>query len=193
MEPRATAVAEAIEDDVRLARVYLAFRTPPFGAEAWYAGALVAALLAHGKSSPLYRDLVWERQLAQDVGAYLYPTVECGVFVLWATAKPETDPARLAAELYAHLDRLARSAPEPEVERAKKRTLAAIWDEFQSLEERADRLSMHATLFDRPDGAWEEPARYAARTGAELAEYAGRFLGVERAVELTVVPRRSAV
>jgi zinc protease len=181
-------VRETVEDRVQLARVYLAFRTPPFGEDAWYAGALAAALLGHGKSSPLYRSLVWERQLAQDVGAYLYPTAECGVFVLWATARPETDPQRLVAELRGHLDRLAREVPEPELARARNRTLASIWDDYQALEERADRLSMHATLFDRPEGAWEEPARCAARTAEEIAAYARDFLAAERAVELTVLP-----
>ncbi len=188
--PLERAVIESTDDDVRLARVYLAFRTPPFGGDAWYAGALAAALLAQGKSSPLYRDLVWERQLAQDAAAYLYPTAECGIFVLSATAKPGTEPARLAAELRAHLDRMAVSVPSVELERARNRTLASIWDDFQTLDERADRLSMHTTLFDRPSAAWEEPSRYAARTGAELSEFAARFLGADQAVELTVNPRQ---
>jgi zinc protease len=190
IEPLERAVRETVEDQVRLARVYVAFRTPPFGADDWYAGALAAALLGHGKSSPLYRSLVWERQLAQDVGAYLYPTAECGVFVLWATAKPETDPDRLAAELRAHLDRLAHEVPARELERARNRTLASLWDDYQALEERADRLSMHATLFDRPEGAWEEPTRCAARSADEIAAFAGRYLAAERAVELTVRPRQ---
>jgi hypothetical protein len=48
---------------------------------------------------------------------------------------------------------------------------------------------MAATLFDRPEAAWEEPARYTARRAEELAAFASDFLGAERAVELTVVPR----
>ena len=190
--PLERAVTESMDDDVRLARVYLTFRTPPFGDDEWYAGALATALLAHGKSSPLYRDLVWERQLAQDVGAYLYPTVESGIFVLWATAKPSTEPARLLDELRGHLDGLARAAAAEELDRAKNRTLASIWDDFQALDDRADRLSMHATFFDRPEGAWEEPARCAARTAEEICGFAASYLGAERAVELTVTPRRTA-
>ena len=187
--PLERTVTESMDDDVRLARVYLAFRTPPFGADEWYAGALATALLAHGKSSPLYRDLVWERQLAQDAGAYLYPTVESGIFVLWATAKPSVEPARLLAELRGHLDVLARAASAEELDRARNRTLASIWDDFQALDDRADRLSMHATFFDRPEGAWEEPARCAARTSEEISGFAARHLTAERAVELTVTPR----
>jgi hypothetical protein len=48
---------------------------------------------------------------------------------------------------------------------------------------------MHATLFDRPEGAWEEPARCAAPSGEEISAFAARFLAAEHAVELTVTPR----
>ena len=57
-------------DDVQLPRVYMAFRVAPFGSDEWYAAALLSTLLGDGKSSPLYRDLVWERQIAQEAGCY---------------------------------------------------------------------------------------------------------------------------
>jgi predicted Zn-dependent peptidase len=190
--PRAEPVAETVPDEVRLPRVYLAFRCPPFGEDDWYAGSLLAAVLADGKSSPLYRDLVWARQLAQDTGAYLYPTVESAPFVVWATARPGVEPTTLAAALREHLDRVAAEVRVEDHERARNRTLASIWAELETLDARADRLSMAATFFDRPEAAWEEPGRYLARTPAELAAFASRFLGARQAVELTVVPKRDA-
>ncbi len=186
-------IAETTTDNVQLARVYQAYRTPPFGADAWYAGELASALLSDGKSSPLYRDLVWREQIAQDVGCYLYPTEELGTMVIWATAKPGVEPSRLSAALRERLDRLRAAPPLAEdLERARNRTLASLWSELETLDDRADRLSLHATFFDRPELAWEESARYEQATGEELRDFADRFLGPERAVELTVLPRDGA-
>ena len=192
LEPLSSPIAETVADDVSLPRVYLAFRCPPAGSDAWYAGSLLAALLSDGKSSPLYRDLVWDRQIAQDAGAYLYPTVEFAPFVVWATARPGVEPATLAASLRGHLDAVAAAPPPEAFERASNRTLTALWSDLETLDERADRLSMHATFFDRPEGAWEEAGRYAALSAGELAEFAGSYLGAERGVELTVLPRSEA-
>jgi len=189
LSPLEQPVSETVADEVRLPRVYLAFRAPPFGGDSWHAGALLTALLGDGRSSPLYRDLVWERQLAQETGAYLYPTEELGIFVAYATARPGVEPARLVAELRSHLDSAATPAGEAEIERARNRTLRAVWEGLETLDERADRLSMYATYFDRPERAWEEAACYSALTADDLAEFARRFLGTGQQVELTVVPR----
>jgi predicted Zn-dependent peptidase len=191
--PRTSPIAETMTDNVQLARVYQAYRTPRFGTDDWYAGALLAALLADGKSSPLYRDLVWERQVAQDIGAYLYPTEELGILVLWATAKPGSSPGDLSAALRSHLDRLRGEPPAPaDFERARNRTLAGLWSELETLDDRADRLSMHATLFDRPELAWEEAARYERCSGEAIQRFATANLGAEHTVELTVLPRQAS-
>ena len=193
LAPREGAIAETVTDNVQLARIYQAYRTPPFGSDEWYTGSLLTALLADGKSSPLYRDLVWERQIAQDVGAFLYPTEELGVFVTWATAKPGTPAEELSVAVRAHLDRL-RDAPATaaDLERARNRTLAGVWSELETLDDRADRLSMHTTLFDRPELAWAEAERYERSTDGSIQRFATSFLAADQAVELTVLPRSEA-
>ena len=183
-------VRETVEDDVQLPRIYFAFRTAPFGTDEWFTAALLSSLLGDGKSSPLYRDLVWERQLAQEVAAFVYPTEEVGFFLVVATARPGVTAAALATAVREHLDRAGAERPTAEHhERALNRTLAALWGELETVERRADQLSMYTTLFDRPEDAWSEPDRYAAVTPADLSAFAAARLGADRAVELTVLPR----
>ena len=189
LPPLETGTVETVEDAVQLPRVYLAYRIPPFGEPEWFAASLLANLLADGKSSPLYRDLVWERQLAQEAACYVYPTAEAGFFVALATARPGIEPAALAEALRGHLERAARPASAEEHARALNRTLVELWEGLETLDRRADQLSMYATLFDRPELAWDEPARYAAVGVEEMAAFAEARLAPARAVELTVVPR----
>ena len=185
-------VVETVTDHVQLPRIYLAFRTEPFGRREWFAASLLSTLLASGKSSPLYHDLVYDRQLAQDVAAYVYPTEEIGVFLLVATAKPGVEPAQLAAELRGHLDRATAEPSAADLERARNATLAGIFGQLETLDHRADQLSMYATYFGTPDLAWQEADRYLELAPEELAAFAASRLGPDQAVELTVVPDRSA-
>ncbi|MGH9362327.1 MAG: M16 family metallopeptidase, partial [Thermoanaerobaculia bacterium] len=132
LPPLAGERREELPDDVRLARVYFGFRAPRYGDPRWYAGDLLAGVLAAGKSSVLYRDLVYERQLAQEVGVHLDPTELAGTFYVVATARPGVEPETLIEAVSQHLDRAAAAPPEPaDFERARNKALADIWGVLQ--------------------------------------------------------------
>src|SRR5258708_4565509 len=93
---------DVLEDDVRLARLYIACRTPAFGRPLWYAADLLAPVPAGGQSSRLYRDLVYERQIAQDVSAYVNPFEAVGGFMVGAPGAPGAAPAAAERGSAAH-------------------------------------------------------------------------------------------
>ncbi len=183
---------ETMADEVQLARVYFAYATPPLGTQEWYAGDLLATALSDGKSSPLYRDLVYEQQIAQDVSAYNIPMELGSTFLLAATAKPEVEIGQVERALEDQLARAREEGPsEDDVERARQRQLTAIFDRLQSVDERADLLSMYTTYFDDPQRIFQEFHRYLAIEASELKDFSARFLTSSRRVVLQVVPKGS--
>ncbi len=187
----AAEVREALADDVRLSRVYLGFRCPPYGSRDWYAADLLATVLAGGKSSPLFQDLVHGRELAQDVDAFVLNTALAGGFYLVSTARPGVEPAALEARLVEHLE-AAASAPPPavELERARNRQQTAYFEALQALDRRADLLSRFTTLFDDPLRIETEMERYLELSGEELRAFAAERLVGPGRVSLTVRPRQ---
>ena len=183
---------ETMADEVQLARVYFAYATPPLGTQEWFAGDLLATALSDGKSSPLYRDLVYEQQIAQDVSAYNIPMELGSTFLLAATAKPEVEIGQVERALEDQLARAREEGPsEDDVERARQRQLTAIFDRLQSVDERADLLSMYTTYFDDPQRIFQEFHRYLAIEASELKDFSARFLTSSRRVVLQVVPKDS--
>src|SRR5579862_1175841 len=63
---------EVVADDVRLPRLYLAFRIPVFGTDASYAASVCGAVLGMKRGSRLHRVLVRERQVATEVSAFTF-------------------------------------------------------------------------------------------------------------------------
>jgi len=182
---------EVLEDAVELARVYLAYPTPRYGEPGWYAGDLLAAVLAGGKSSVLWEDLVYRRQIAQEVGCYLFPTELTGTFYLVVTARPETSPEELLAAVDAHLDRCAAEAlAEEHLDRARNGMLTAFFAEAERLDGRADLLARATTYFDDPARAAAEPDRYRELTAEDLRRFAAECCRRDRRAVVTVVPRR---
>ncbi len=184
--------SETLEDSVELSRLYLGYRVPAYGSRDWYALDLLASALSEGKATPLYRDLVYERQAAQEVSAALLAGELEGTFYVIATCRPGVEPERLEALLDEHLSRAAAEPlPAAVLEAARRRTLLSALEEFESFEERADVLSQLTTLFDAPERLEQEIAGYLELTAVDLQEAARRHLVRDRRSAVTVVPRGS--
>jgi zinc protease len=182
-----------IPDDVSLPRVYIAFRAPAYGQRDWYTADLLAAVLAGGKSSPLYRDLVYGRQIAQDVGASVGPQECGGTFMLVATARPGVSAETLEEALLGHLAAAAAAPPDPaDLERARNRMLTDYYSSLQRLDTLADLFSQFATYFDDPAAGLAEADRYLDVAPRELMEYAASWCTEPERVVVSVVPRKAS-
>jgi len=178
-----------LPDNVRLPRVYIAFRAPAYGHRQWYAADLLAAVLAGGKSSPLYRELVYERQVAQDVGASVGPYESAGTFMLVATARPGVELAVLEEALLRAVAKAAAAPPDPDdLERARNRMQTDSYSALQKLESLADLFSQFTTYFDDPAGVAGEAARYLEITPQDLMDYAAGWCTEPERVVVSVVP-----
>jgi predicted Zn-dependent peptidase len=183
-------IRTVVRSVVALPRVYMAMRVPVFGSPGFYAAETAAHLLAGGKASRLYGDLVRTRRLAQDVAAFVFPVVTgSAMVVLWATAAPDADVGVVEAALRAHLVELAGApARAAEVERAILATEAQHTISLQQVGTRADQLSMFTTQFDAPDRINTELDRYRAVAPKGVQELAGSFLNPDRAAVLVYLP-----
>jgi predicted Zn-dependent peptidase len=183
---------ETVVDRVPLTRIYLGFRAPVFGDPRLDALDIAAQLLAGGKGSRLHRRLVREERIAQDVALSSLGLVGgASIAVGWATLRPGVDTTRVEAALEEELDRLANEpASEDELARAKALVEADELGALQRVDERADRLSMYATLFDDPELINKMLGRYLAVTAQGIQEAARAVFRPDNRVVLTYVPER---
>jgi predicted Zn-dependent peptidase len=180
---------QVVEQDISLARVYLGYRAPPFGSDDFYAGAVTATMLATGKASVLYRALLREQRMAQDVAAFAFPiVVGASMFVVMATAAPGVRSTTLEAALLAEIASLEH-AGDDDVQRAIHLIEARQLDELPRVDERADQLSMYCSLFDDPGRINTELTRVRAVTAEQARAFAGRWLAAGQAAPLHYVPK----
>ncbi len=188
---RTSEARETLEDEVQLPRLMMAYPAPAFGDPEWLAADLFAMALADGKSSPLHKDLVHQRQIAQSVSAYVYEHELPGCFLIVASARPGVAVEALEERLSELLEEARTHPPAAaDLERAKNRTQVFIASQLQQLDQRADRLSQLATWFDDPGLLATEMERVQALAAEDLHRFARRWLDPERRAVVTVVPRR---
>jgi predicted Zn-dependent peptidase len=184
-------VRDVVAQDVSLPRIYLAYRVPAYGNSDYYASAVIATLLATGKASLLYRTLVREHRLAQDVVAYAFPiVVGASMLMSWITGRPGVAVDELERAALEQIDAL-QEADEADVERAVHLIETKQIVDLQRMEERADLLSMYTMLFDEPGRINTELDRVRGVTPAAVRAFAARFLGADNRAILHYVPREN--
>ncbi|CAN5465106.1 pitrilysin family protein [soil metagenome] len=183
-------IREVVPDAVPLERVHVGFRTPPFGSPEYDTLEVTGQILAGGKGSRLYHRLVRERQIAQDVTGFTLPLVaQRSIFAGWVTARPESDARTVEAGYLAELDRLAQEPVTPdELDRAHALIESSELAALGRVEEVADRLSMYATLFDRPELINEQLSRYLEVDAGRILEVAREVFRQDNRAVITYVP-----
>ncbi|MEX1184804.1 MAG: pitrilysin family protein [Gemmatimonadota bacterium] len=182
-------VRATVEQDISLGRVYQAYRTPVFGSDEFYAALVASHILGTGHASLLYRTLVRERQIAQDVVAYQFPiVVGASMLVIWATAKPGVSVDELERALTEQVTSIAET-DDADVERAIAMMEARHLSDLQTVDERADQLSMYTTIFRDPGRINTELARVRAVTSERVRAFGEACLRADNRAVLRYVPQ----
>ena len=183
-----------LEDRVELPRLYVAWLTPAMFAEGDADLDLAADLLANGKTSRLYRRLVFEQRIATDVSASQNSREIAGFLQVGATAAPGHTLAELEHAIVEEIARPLRRRADRRRDRARARAgriavhlPAADGRRFRRQVRSAERLQ-HVFVGD-PAYFTEDLARYQRVTKATIQETVGRYLDPARRVTLSLVPR----
>ena len=99
------------QDRVAEPRVYKVWNTPEFGSEDGDYLDMVSDALGNGRTSRLYKRLVYDDQIATDVAAYLNPREIGGQFIIQATARPGVELARVEKAIDEELARFLAEGP----------------------------------------------------------------------------------
>jgi zinc protease len=181
-------------DDVQVPRVYLSWRGPAHFTGEQPALDMAAAILADGKSSRLYKRLVYDEKIAQDVRAYFSAETLGGEFRIVATAKPRVDPKKLITEISEEVAKLASTAPETkELERAQNSHEASFLNGLEPTLQRAIQLAEYDVFASDPDYFAKDLARYRAVTPAQVKDGAAKYLKPTARVVLTIRPGKKVV
>ena len=177
-----------LEDRVQLPRTYWFWHTAKAYSDDDATLDMVASILAGDKASRLYKKLVYELQIAQDVNASQGSEKLAGQFQVSVTAKPGQAPQAVARIVDAEIAKLiASGVTQRELDRARNSTLSRFLDRLASDLGKADQLNHYNAFVGTPDFVQQDAARYAALTPADIQRVARKYLGAHKVV-LTVVP-----
>jgi zinc protease len=182
-----------LEDRVELPRLYISWLSPAMFAAGDADLDLASDLLANGKTSRLYRRLVFEERIATDVAAGQNSREIAGFLQITATAAPGHTLAELERVILEEIDRLAAEGPrEDEMERGRVQAETQFVFRLQTVGGfggKSDQLNAYNTFVGDPGYFERDRARYQAVTPASLQQTVDTYIQRAPRVTLSVIPR----
>jgi zinc protease len=169
--------ARTITDRVQLPQIRYVYHSPaayqPGDAEL----DLLAQILATGKTSRLYKRLVYELRIAQEVSAAQESQRLGSLFQISVTAKPGHSLAAIERVLDAEISHLLQEPPtQRELEQARNRVVTSFFVGLEQLASRADQLNQYEFSYGDPGAIRKDLARYREATTASVHRVAAQVL-----------------
>jgi zinc protease len=181
-----------IHDQVELPRVYEAWLTSPIFKPGDAQADLASEILGGGRSSRLYKKLVYEKQIALDVSASQDSLILGSVFEIVVTARPGHTPEEIEKAINEEVATFRKDGPAPaELERAQNGIETRI---IQGLERLggfggvADRLNEYNHYLGTPDYLAQDLGRYQKATVSSVRAFAEAQLNPNARVVVYGIP-----
>lgn len=128
----------------------IAYHIPEFKNPEFPALYLLSIILGQGKSSRLYKRIVYEEKVASSVSTWVDRSVDPGLFYIYASLKEGSTPHDVESFIYEEIDKLEKTVSEKELEKALNRAISSFVLQMQSVAGKGMMIGNFAIL-DKPE------------------------------------------
>jgi zinc protease len=162
---------------VQLERLYLAWRTDKgFGPDD-AALDILADILSGSKNARLYKNLVYDKEIAQDVTAYQYSGKYAGHFMIIVTAKPGHSLDIIKSEIFKELELICnQGVSSRELLRSKNGIKSGFIYSMQNLDILADQLNFYSFALNNPNSFNADLERYELVSDDDIKKSVSTYL-----------------
>jgi predicted Zn-dependent peptidase len=190
---------EPEQDGERRATVYFDVRSPVLAA-AWHAPPtghsdaealdVMSQILSAGRSSRLYRRLVYDAQQALSAEGSYWELDDAGVFYAFASVRPDASIERVEELFIGEIERVKNElVSEAELDKAKRQLEVALVNGLATSHALASRIGREVASSGRVRPLAERLAAIQAVTAEDVQRVARTYLRQEKRTVVHVVPR----
>ncbi|MEK7262918.1 MAG: pitrilysin family protein [Bacteroidota bacterium] len=177
------------EDKVKLPRLFIDWLTAPMQTRDDAVLDVISDILSSGKTSRLYKSLVYEKQIAQNVGAYQSGMEIGGQFEIDVTAKPGKTLVEIETAINEEIEKLLKDGvTQKEIDNALTSTEAGLINRLSTVLGKANQLSSYHIFTGDAENINKEMKRFENITPDEVRNIAKKYLSGNTIV-LSIVPQ----
>jgi zinc protease len=178
------------EDNVQLERLYIAWPSTMAFSDDDAKLDVLSDLLSGSKNSRLYKKLVFDKEIAQDVSAFQFSGKYAGHFMIIATAKPGISLDDLKSEIIEEIEKVQKKTiAQKELERSRNSIKSNFIYSLQNLDTLADQLNLYNFYLNEPNSFSYDLNRYQIINQDDVSNAAKRYLS-KQFIELQIIPKK---
>jgi zinc protease len=187
-------IIEKIYDNIQLPALYTAYKIPGLHSKDIYALDLLSAVLADGKSSRLYNDIVYKNKIAKSVNSLVWNLELGGLFVISATGFPGTDLQKIQKHIDKQIEKIISSGVSShELLKAKNKFENSFINRQQTMLGLADLLAYYWTFYNNTGMINSDLGRFLKVSAEDIKETAAKYLIKNNRVVLNYLPKNKPV
>lgn len=175
-------------ENVQLDRIYLAWKTVKAFDKDDAALDILTDILSGSKNSRLYKSLVYDKELAQDITAFQFSGKYDGHFMIIATAKQNVNLDEIKKEIFNELAKIStKRIEEIEIQKSINGIKSSFIYSLQNLDTVADRLNSYNFFLDNPNSFSFDLNRYESVSEDDIKSSLTKLLN-KNYLELRISP-----
>ncbi len=182
-------VKDVIYDNVQLPAVYIGYKIPGLKDKDVHALELISLILGDGRSSRLYKDIVYDRKSAKSIGSFLWDNEVGGLLIITATGFKNTNPVSLIDNITNIINSISiKEVNDKEFEKAKNSIENDFINNLQTVMGKADALASYWTFYKNTNLINTIVGKYLDVTKEQILTAANKYLNTNNRVVLTYLP-----
>lgn len=179
------------EDNVQLSKLYLTWESAKLYDTDDATLDVLSDILTGSKNGRLFKSLVFDKQIAQDISSFQFSINLTGMFIIVATAKPGINLDELKSAIQLELDELIENGIlEKEFNRSINTVKSSFIYSLQNLSTIVNQINNYNTNLGEPNSLVYDLERFKKIEPSTVKEVANKYLS-KNYVELHVVPKEN--
>ncbi|MFI5144480.1 MAG: M16 family metallopeptidase, partial [Ignavibacteria bacterium] len=180
-----------IYDDIQFPGIFIGYRVPREFTKESVSLEILSEILAGGESSKLYRELVYDKQMSNEIASYVDNKESTGVFYIYSVLMPDIE----TGDVENIIDRIINDIGEgmlsdKEIEKAKNRIETKLTYKIQSILYKADLFAHFTCFYGNPGLINEILKEYLSVSKDDIIKTVNTYLKKENRVILTYLPKK---
>jgi predicted Zn-dependent peptidase len=183
---------DTVYDHVHMPMIIIGYKTPGITSKETHALHLLSEIFGSGRSSRIYKNIVYESKLAKNASAFLWDNELAGTFVIMATAFPNTDIHFLTDRITVLVDNInTEGISEKELEKAKNAVETDFIERISTTRGTANLLAMYYTFYRNAGMINEDLKNYLDISAKDIISSVKKYLVKENRVVLYILPLKN--
>ena len=178
-------------DNIPLPATFISFHLGDFKSEDIYTADVISYMSGIGKSSELFKKMVYDMQIASQIGAFVDKREHCSLVTFYAVAtKPMTSTDELAEAIYVELDKFKNGIlDETMLAKTRNQLTSQMANEIQYSNGLADMVGNFTLFWDNPNLIFDVLNRFSKVNKKNVIEFSNQYLNQNEAVRIDVLPK----